>query len=136
VVVYFRYGGQRFAAKWIKQGEAMNSKAVVRNSGNISIVDLSGRIVIGEDAHVVRDTVKGLVATGTKSIVLNLKDVTYIDSAGLGELVGAYTTVTNGGGKICLLNTQAKVKDLLQITKLYTVFQSFDNEAEALASFA
>ena len=114
----------------------MNSKAVVRNSGNISIVDLSGRIVIGEDAHVVRDTVKGLVATGTKSIVLNLKDVTYIDSAGLGELVGAYTTVTNGGGKICLLNTQAKVKDLLQITKLYTVFQSFDSESEALASFA
>ncbi len=114
----------------------MNSKAVVRNSGNISIVDLSGRIVIGEDAHVVRDTVKGLVATGTKNIILNLKDVTYIDSAGLGELVGAYTTVTNGGGKICLLNTQAKVKDLLQITKLYTVFQSFDNEAESLASFA
>lgn len=113
----------------------MNSKAVVRNSGNISIVDLSGRIVIGEDAHVVRDTVKGLVATGTKNIVLNLKDVSYIDSAGLGELVGAYTTVANSGGRICLLNTQAKVKDLLQITKLYTVFQSFDNEATALASF-
>ena len=114
----------------------MNSKAVVRNSGNISIVDLSGRIVIGEDAHVVRDTVKGLVATGTKHIILNLKDVTYIDSAGLGELVGAYTTVTNGGGQICLLHTQAKVKDLLQITKLYTVFQSFDSEPDALASFA
>ena len=114
----------------------MNSKAVVRNSGNISIVDLSGRIVIGEDAHVVRDTIKGLVATGTKNIVLNLKDVSYVDSAGLGELVGAYTTVTNAGGKICLLNTQTKIKDLLQITKLYTVFASFDNEATALASFA
>jgi anti-sigma B factor antagonist len=114
----------------------MSSKAVVRNAGNISIVDLSGRIVIGEDAHVVRDTIKGLVATGSRNIVLNLKDVSYVDSAGLGELVGAYTTVTNSGGKICLLNTQAKIQDLLQITKLYTVFPSFDNEAAAIASFA
>ena len=114
----------------------MSCKAVVRNSGNISIVDLSGRIVIGEDAHVVRDTIRGLVATGSKNIILNLKDVGYVDSAGLGELVGAYTSVTNIGGKICLLNTQAKIQDLLQITKLYTVFPSFDNEPAALASFA
>src|SRR4051795_9408594 len=106
----------------------MSCKAVVRNSGNISIVDLSGRIVLGEDANVVRDTIKGLVGTGSKNIILNLKDVGYVDSAGLGELVGAYTTVTNAGGKICLLHMQSKIQDLLQITKLYTVFQSFDDE--------
>ena len=113
----------------------MNCTATVRNAGNISIVDLAGKIVMGDESHVVRDTIKGLVATGTKNIILNLKDVSYVDSAGLGELVGAFTTVSNAGGKICLLNTQAKITDLLQITKLYTVFPSFDSESAAMASF-
>src|SRR3954454_15690792 len=113
----------------------MSLKAVERAIGNVSIVDLAGRLTLGEGSGLVRNTIKDLVTSGRKNILLNLKDVTYIDSAGLGELVGAYASVTNSGGNIKLLHPQAKVHDLLQITKLYTVFAAFDNEAEGLRSF-
>jgi len=113
----------------------MSLKAAVRRSGDVSIVDLSGRVTLGEGSGLVRTTIKDLVTSGQKNILLNLKDVTYIDSAGLGELVGAYASVTNAGGNIKLLHPQAKVHDLLQITKLYTVFIAFDDEADALRSF-
>jgi len=114
----------------------MSLKANVRQSGDVSLVDLAGRITLGEGSGLVRSTIKELVNSGHKNILLNLKDVSYLDSAGLGELVGAYASVTNAEGNIKLLNPQAKVHDLLQITKLYTVFQAFDDEQEALRSFA
>lgn len=114
----------------------MSLKANVRESGGVSIVDLAGRITLGEGSGLVRNTIKELVSSGRKSVLLNLKDVSYIDSAGLGEMVGAYASVTNAQGNIKLLHPQSKVKDLLQITKLYTVFVAFDDEQEALRSFS
>ncbi len=114
----------------------MSLKAAVRRVGDVSIVDLAGRITLGEGSGLVRSTIKDLVNAGQKHIVVNLKEVGYIDSAGLGELVGSYASVTNMGGNIKLLNPQSKVHDLLQVTKLYTVFVAFDDENEALRSFA
>jgi anti-sigma B factor antagonist len=115
---------------------AMSLKPAVRRAGDVAIVELSGKITLGEGSGLVRNTIKDLVNSGQKNILINLKEVGYIDSAGLGELVGAYATVTNMGGNVKLLNPQAKVHDLLQVTKLYTVFVAFDDEAEALRSFA
>ena len=114
----------------------MSMRATVRQAGDVSIVDLSGRIALGEGSGLLRTTIKDLINSGRKNILLNLKDVTYIDSAGLGEMVGSYASVTNGGGSIKLLHPQTKVHDLLQVTKLYTVFVAFDDEMEALRSFA
>lgn len=113
----------------------MSLKAEVRRVGDVSVIDLAGRITLGEGSGLVRSTIKELVNSGQKNILVNLKDVTYIDSAGLGELVGSYATVTNLGGSIKLLHPQNKVHDLLQVTKLYTVFIAFDDEAEAFRSF-
>jgi anti-sigma B factor antagonist len=113
----------------------MSLKAALRRAGDVAIVDLAGRITLGEGSGLVRNTIKDLVKTGQKNILLNLKDVTYIDSAGLGELVGSYATVSNVAGNIKLLHPQSKVHDLLQVTKLYTVFIAFDDESEAVRSF-
>src|SRR5690349_9009049 len=98
-------------------GGSMSLKATVRRAGDVSIVDLAGRLTLGEGSGLVRATIKEVVASGQKNILVNLKDVTYIGSAGLGELVGAYATVTNMGGNIKLLHPQSKVHDLLQVTK-------------------
>src|SRR3954469_16013439 len=98
----------------------MSLKAEVRSAGDVSVVDLSGKVTLGEGSGLVRSTIKELVSAGRKNILLNLKNVSYIDSAGLGEIVGAYATVSNIGGNIKLLHPQAKVHDLLQVTKLYT----------------
>jgi anti-sigma B factor antagonist len=114
----------------------MTPKATVRHSGDVAIVDLSGKITLGDGSGLVRGTIKDLLGAGQRNILLNLKDVTYMDSAGLGEIVGSYATVANQGGAVKLLNTQGKVKDLLQVTKLYTVFEAFSDEATALRSFA
>jgi anti-sigma B factor antagonist len=114
----------------------MSVKAAIRNSGDVAIVDLSGKITLGEGSGLLRSTIKDLVTAGSKNILLNLAGVTYLDSAGLGEMVGSYATVTNQGGQIKLVNVQSKVGDLLQITKLYTVFAAFSDEGEALRSFA
>ena len=114
----------------------MIAKANVRQSGDVAIVDLAGRITMGEGSGVVRSAIKELLAGGRKNILLNLKDVTYIDSAGLGELVGAFASVNNAAGGIKLLHVQGKVRDLLQITKLYTVFPAYDDELAAVRSFA
>jgi anti-sigma B factor antagonist len=102
----------------------------------ITIVDLSGRITLGEGSVKLRDTVRDLVGKGRNKILLNLGDVTYIDSSGIGELVSAFTSVRNQGGELKLLNLTKKVHDLLQITKLYTVFDIKDDEAAAIQSFA
>jgi anti-sigma B factor antagonist len=114
----------------------MACKATVRQAGDVTIVDLSGRITLGDGSGTVRDTVKRLIASGKKQVLLNLADASYIDSAGLGELVGTYATMTNQGGQIKLLNAQGKVRDVLQVTKLYTVFENFSDETAAVRSFA
>ena len=110
-------------------------KASTRQVDGITVVDLSGRITLGEGSVVLRDTVRDLLAKGEKRLLLNLGDVTYIDSSGIGELVSAFTTVRNQGGELKLLNLTKKVHDLLQITKLYTVFDVKDDETAAISSF-
>ena len=111
-------------------------KASNRRVDGVTILDLSGRITLGEGSVVLRDQIRDLLGKGEKKILLNLGDVTYIDSSGIGELVSAFTTVRNQGGDLKLLNLTKKVHDLLQITKLYTVFDVKDDEASAVASFA
>ena len=114
----------------------MSLTAKTRQVGNVSIVDLNGKITLGENTIVLRDAMNGLLGDGQKNIIVNMAGVSYVDSAGLGELVGKYTTATNQGGAIKLLHLQSKMKDLLQITKLHTIFPVFDDEKEAIASFA
>ncbi len=113
----------------------MTMKASTRQMDGVTIVDLSGRITLGEGSVILRDTIRDLVGKGNKKILLNLGDVTYIDSSGIGELVSAFTTVRNQGGELKLLNLTKKVHDLLQITKLYTVFDVKDDEAAAIGAF-
>ena len=113
----------------------MNLKTNIRQVDGVNIVDCSGRITLGEGSVVLRDIVKDLLSKGQKKILLNLGDVNYIDSSGIGELVSAYTTVRNQGGELKLLNLTKKVHDLLQITKLYTVFDVKDDEASAVKAF-
>src|SRR5581483_3281510 len=109
--------------------------AKTRRVGNVAIVDLHGKITLGENTGILRDELRSQLAQGNKNIILNMKDVGYVDSAGLGELVGAYTTATNQGGAVKLLHLQGKMKDLMQITKLHKVFhlalkvQQFDRSA-------
>ena len=114
----------------------MSMKLKSRQVDGITIMDCSGRITLGEGSVQLRDAVRDLLSKGSKQILLNLGDVTYIDSSGIGELVSAFTTVRNQGGDLKLLNLTKKVHDLLQITKLYTVFGVKDDEASAVASFA
>ena len=114
----------------------MSMKASTRQVDGVTIVDLSGRITLGEGSVVLRDTIKDLLSKGQKKILLNLADVSYIDSSGIGELVSAFTSVRNQGGELKLLHLTKKVHDLLQITKLYTVFDVKDDEAQAIGAFA
>jgi anti-sigma B factor antagonist len=114
----------------------MSMKFKTRQVDGVTILDLSGRITLGEGSVTIRDAVRDALAKGSKNIVLNLADVSYIDSSGLGELVSAYTSVKNSGGELKLLSLTSKVHDLLQITKLYTVFDVKDDEASAIAAFA
>jgi anti-sigma B factor antagonist len=114
----------------------VSMKIKTRQVDGVTIMDCSGRITLGEGSVQLRDAVRDLLAKGSKQILLNLGDVTYIDSSGIGELVSAFTTVRNQGGDLKLLNLTKKVHDLLQITKLYTVFDVKDDEASAVASFA
>jgi anti-sigma B factor antagonist len=111
-------------------------KSSSRQIDGVTVLDLSGRITLGEGSVILRDTIRDLIGRGQKRILLNLGDVSYIDSSGIGELVSAFTTVRNQGGELKLLNLTKKVHDLLQITKLYTVFDIKDDEATAIKSFA
>lgn len=113
----------------------MTMKANSRQVDGVTIVDLSGRITLGEGSVVLRDIVRDIISKGNKKILLNLADVNYIDSSGIGELVSAFTTVRNQGGELKLLRLTKKVHDLLQITKLYTVFDVKDDETAAIKSF-
>lgn len=113
----------------------MNLRTSIREVEGVTIVDMSGRITLGEETSALRETVRGLVAKGCTKIVLNLADVDYIDSSGVGELVSSYTRVRSANGQLKLLNLSKKVHDLLQITKLYTVFDVKEDEFTAVKSF-
>ena len=106
-----------------------------REVDGVTVLDLNGRITLGEGSVQLREAIRDLISKGSKTILLNMGDVNYIDSSGLGELVSAYTTAKNQGAAVKLLNLTKKVKDVLQLTKLYTVFDVFEDEASAIASF-
>ena len=106
-----------------------------RQAGDVTILDLDGEVRIGDSSTALRSAIRNLVAGGNQKLLLNLKGVRYIDSSGIGELIANYTTVGRGGGQLKLLNLTEKVQDLLVITKLLTVFDAYDEEAEALSNF-
>lgn len=109
---------------------------VERSAGNVTILDLSGQITFTEGDQLLKDKVNSLVHQGRKHLLVNLANVTHIDSAGLGELVGAYTTVSKAGGSMKLLNLTKRLHDLLAITKLLTIFDTFESEQDALKQFS
>ena len=107
-----------------------------RVNGDVTILDLKGKMTLGEGDELLKEKINGLLQQGHKNLVLNLEGVPYIDSAGLGEVVRTYTTVSRQGGKLKLLNLTKRIQDLLAITKLLTVFETFDNEQDAVRSFS
>ena|SRR5215467_1986862 len=113
----------------------MDMKITIRQIGDVTVLDIAGRIVLGEECASLRESVCDLLDKGHKKILINLADVNYIDSSGLGQLVGTFTSVKKNQGELKLLNLTNKIQDLLQITKLYTVFEISDNEAAAIQSF-
>ena len=114
----------------------MSVKLTSRQVGDVTVIDAAGRITLGEGASAFRDMIRDLANKGHKKLLLNLSDVSYIDSSGIGELVSGFTTITNGGGQLKLVGLSKRIKDLLQITKLYTVFDVYDDEAQAVRSFS
>lgn len=113
----------------------MSAKISPRQVGDVTVLDVTGRITLGEGSSNLRDGIRDSLAKGNKKILLNLGDVSYIDSSGIGELVSGFTSVANQGGQMKLINLTKRVKDLLQITKLYTVFEVFEDEASSIRSF-
>ena len=111
-------------------------QATPREVSTVTIVDLSGRITLGEGSALLRTTIRNLLADGHTRIVLNLADVTYIDSSGIGELLSGFTSTKSQGGELKLMNLTKKIRDLLQITRLYTVFDIHGDEDAAVRSFA
>jgi len=114
----------------------VSMKTIVRLVDSVTIMDVSGRITLGEGCTQLRELIREQLSKGNKNVLLNLGDVSYIDSSGIGELVSSYTAVSNQGGSLKLLNLTKKVQDLLQITKLYTIFDVHDDEAKAISSFS
>ena len=113
----------------------MSLKITPREVDGVTILDVVGRITLGKETGMLRETVRALAAQGKKKILLNLAQVDYLDSTGVGELVGSFTTVRNSGGELKLLNLSQKVIDVLHVTKLYTVFDVKDDEFTAVKSF-
>jgi anti-sigma B factor antagonist len=107
-----------------------------RTVSDVTVLDLKGKMTLGEGDELLKDKINSLLAAGKRKLVLNLEGVPYIDSAGLGEIVRTYTTVSRQGGSLKLLNLTKRIEDLLSITKLLTVFDTFDTEAEAVKSFS
>jgi anti-sigma B factor antagonist len=106
-----------------------------RDSGSVTILDLAGKVTLGDGDALLKDKLHSLLHQGKKDVLLNLAQVSYVDSAGLGAIVSAYTTMTREGGNLKLSNVTKKLQDLLSITKLLTVFETFDNEDEAVRSY-
>src|SRR5579863_3216329 len=119
-----------------RKGFPMSFKAARREVGDVTVIDMDGRITLGEGSALLRDLVKENLSKGRKKIVMNLAGINYIDSTGLGELVSGYRLVKSEGGELKLLNLSKKVTDLLQITKLYTVFDIHNQESQAVGSFS
>jgi anti-sigma B factor antagonist len=113
----------------------MSLKLTTREVNDTIIIDLSGGVTMGESCAAIRDEIHDEIGHGYKKVLLNLAEVSYIDSAGLGELTAAYTTIKNRGGQLKLLNLTKRVHDLMQITKLYTIFDVYEDERKAIASF-
>jgi len=113
----------------------MPLKIGTRENSGVTILDIHGRLVLGPEIGHLRDAVRNLVSQGKKKVILNLQDVDYLDSSGVGELVGSFTTVRNAGGELKLLNLTEKVNDILHVTKLYTVLDIKDDEFQAVKSF-
>jgi anti-sigma B factor antagonist len=114
----------------------MSVKLTTHQKGDVIVVVASGKLTMGEGTSTLRTKIRELVASGSRRIVLDMADLSYMDSSGLGELISAHTTVTTAGGEIKLLNLAKRVHDLLKLTKLYTVFEAFDDEAVAVDSFS
>lgn len=129
-----RHGGGSAARQ--KAGGVGGMQIHQRSAGDVTIIDLSGKLTLGEGDELLRDKVNSLVQQGQKKLVLNLAGVPYIDSAGLGEIVRTYTTVSRQGGALKLLSLTKRIQDLLAITKLLTIFETFDTEADAVKSFS
>jgi anti-sigma B factor antagonist len=110
-------------------------KIEIRSVGDVRVLDCSGKITLGEGTMSIRNAVRDVLESGAKKLILNLADINYIDSSGVGELVSSYTTTVNRGGKLKLLRLTHKLRELLTITKLLTVFEIFEDEKTALASF-
>lgn len=108
----------------------------VRETGNVVILDLNGRITLGEASALLRDEIREMLDSGHKNIVLNLAEVSYIDSSGLGQLVGSFATVAHRGGHLKLLNLGKRVHELMQVTKLHTVFEAYTSETAAIRSYS
>jgi len=130
-----RAGRTRPLRKELSQADKMDLRATYRDAGVVTVVDIGGRITLGEGSALLRKTIRELLDDNRTKIVLNLADVNYIDSSGIGELVTAFTTVKNRGGDLKLLHLTKKVHDLLQLTKLFTVFDVYSDENIALGSF-
>jgi len=113
----------------------MSFKAASRDTGDVRVIDMDGRITLAEGSTMLRDLIREALAGGHKKILMNFGGITYLDSSGLGELVSRYRLVKSQGGELKLLNLNKKVSDLLQVTKLYTVFDIHTNEAQAVSSF-
>ncbi len=114
----------------------MSVKLTTRQVGDVTVIDAAGRITLGEGASAFRTAIRDLVTKGNKKVLLNLGEVSYIDSSGIGELVSGFTTVRANEGQLKLVGLSKRVKDLLQITKLYTVFDVYEDETEAVRSFS
>ena len=126
----------RAADNRLKGIRLMSLNINIRETAEAVILDLSGRITLGEPLAELRDSIREALADDRKSILLNLADVSYIDSSGLGQLISSYATTTSRGGQMKLLNLQKRVNDLMQVTKLLTVFETYTSEEAALRSFA
>lgn len=113
----------------------MSVAVTTRRIGDVCVLDVSGRITLGEGSSILRESLRDCAAVKQPKVLLNLEEVNYIDSSGIGELVSGFTNIQDAGGQLKLLNLTKRVKDLLQITKLYTVFEVFADEATAIRSF-
>lgn len=114
----------------------MSVKIGTRQVGDVTVADVNGKLTLGEGSSVLRETLRNLSAQGHQKVLLNLSGVTYLDSSGIGELVAGYTTITNSGGRLKLVNLTSKVQNPLQTTKLYTVFDIYEDETEGVKSFS
>ena len=114
----------------------MSVKLNTRQVGDVTVIDISGRVTLGEGSSAIREAMRDLTAKGNKKILLNLSEVSYIDSTGIGELVAGFTSAANAGGMVKLLGLTKHVKDVLQISRLYTVFEAHEDEGNAVRSFA